>query len=137
MHLRQVRSVARSPCRASAPGKRSALVCSMSGSQQPDGAARKPPRKSIKAFSGQSSQQKRRDEALQRQQAARRDLGHHARNLATLAGNALSRVDQEIDQASPREQSYMVDEASQGVSLRKATKSKRDLLFVYIGCIKF
>ncbi|DBA77616.1 TPA: hypothetical protein ACH3X1_009415 [Trebouxia sp. C0004] len=71
----------------------------MSDSRQPDSAACKPPRKSIKAFSGQSSQQKRRDEALQRQQAARRDLGNHARKLATLAANALSRVDQGTDQA--------------------------------------
>ncbi|DBA86304.1 TPA: hypothetical protein ACH3X2_005543 [Trebouxia sp. C0005] len=71
----------------------------MSHNRQTDGAARKPPRKSIKAFSGQSSQQKRRDEALHRQQAARRDLGRHARKLATLTVNAPSRVDQEVDQA--------------------------------------
>lgn len=107
-------------------GKRSSsatLVCSMADSRQTDSAARKPPRKSIKAFSGQSSQQKRRDEALQRQQAARRDLGHHARKLATLAANAPPRMDQEIDQASTQEQSQRVDEASQGVSLRIAPNS--------------
>ena len=65
-----------------------------------DGALRKHPRKSIKAASGQSGQQRRRDEALQRQQAARRDLGDHARKLATLAANALSRADPVVDQAS-------------------------------------
>ena len=64
-----------------------------------DSALRKQPRKSIKAASGQSGQQKRRDEALQRQQAARRDLGDHARKLATLAANALSRADPDVDQA--------------------------------------
>lgn len=108
----------------------------MSHNRQTDGAARKPPRKSIKAFSGQSSQQKRRDEALHRQQAARRDLGRHARKLATLTVNAPSRVDQEVDQASSREQSHRVDQASQGVSLRVATKSLCDLLLVYVGCVK-
>ena len=120
-------------CRASA----ATLVCGMSHSRQIDSAARKPPRKSIKALSGQSSQQKRRDEALQRQQAARRDLGHHARKLATLAANTPSRVAQEVDQASTREQSHRVNEASQGVSLRIATESLCDLLLVYVGCVKF
>ncbi len=105
----------------------------MSDSRQTDSAARKPPRKSIKAFNGQSSQQKRRDEALQRQQAARRDLGHHARKLATLAANAPPRVDQEVDQASTQEQSH---EASQGVSLRIAINLLCDLLLVYVGCVK-
>jgi len=137
IHLRQFWPVT---SRQGRQGKRfstATLVCGMSHSQQNDSTARKPPRKSIRTFSGQSSQQKRRDEALQRQQAARRDLGHHARKLATLAANAPSRVDQEVDQASTQEQSHRVGEASQGVSLRIATESLCDLLLVYVGCVKF
>lgn len=45
----------------------------------------KPTRRSIKAASGKNGQQKRRDEALQRQQAARQDFADHARQLASLA----------------------------------------------------
>lgn len=45
----------------------------------------KPVRRSIKAATGKSGQQKRRDEALQRQQAARQDFADHARQLASLA----------------------------------------------------
>lgn len=48
----------------------------------------KPTRRSIKAATGRSGQQKRRDEALQRQQAARQDFADHARQLATLAAGA-------------------------------------------------
>ena len=48
----------------------------------------KPTRRSIKAGSGKSGQQKRREEALQRQQAARQDFADHARQLATLAGGS-------------------------------------------------
>lgn len=45
----------------------------------------KPTRRSIKAASGKNGQQKRREEALQRQQAARQDFADHARQLASLA----------------------------------------------------
>ena len=48
----------------------------------------KPTRRSIKASSAKSGQQKRRDEALQRQQAARQDFTNHARQLATLASGS-------------------------------------------------
>ena len=51
-------------------------------------AADKPIRRSIKARSAKSGQQKRRDEALQRQQAARQDFADHARQLATLASGS-------------------------------------------------
>lgn len=56
----------------------------------------KPTRRSIKASSANSGQQKRRDEALQRQQAARQDFADHARQLATLARG--SRADGARDQ---------------------------------------
>lgn len=45
-------------------------------------------RRSIKERSAQTGQQKRRDEALQRQQAARQDFADHARQLATLASES-------------------------------------------------
>lgn len=70
----------------------------MSSDLQTDGASRKPVRKSIKAASGKSGQQQRREEALQRQQAARRDLGDHARRLAFLASEGPSRAGHETDQ---------------------------------------
>ena len=59
----------------------------------------KPSRRSIKAASGKSGQHKRRDEALQRQQAARQNFVDHARRLAT--SGAVSNA-QLADQASSR-----------------------------------
>ncbi|KAL3143993.1 hypothetical protein ABBQ32_003801 [Trebouxia sp. C0010 RCD-2024] len=49
---------------------------------------RKPTRRSIKAASRKTGQQKRREEALQRQQAARQDFADYARQLATSAGGS-------------------------------------------------
>ena len=95
--------LAYTPCHRPREARPWGVVIGMSSIMQSEGVGRKPTRINIKAASGKSGQQKRRDEALHRQQAARRDLRDHARRLASLAANTTSRASPDSDQASLRD----------------------------------
>lgn len=60
----------------------------------------RPTRRSIRTASAKGGQQRRREEALQRQQAARQDFADHARQLVTLAAGSLVQPASD-DQANP------------------------------------